>query len=209
MSRSSSAAADTSPSAESRTQDSPANHDIDLDEFSPDLSEEDTDMDDVLIGDALPFSGEPSLENNNKTKECGEFSAHKSSKYNNDVGNQSHQTNGNSMVAKLQKKIDELYNDSIMTDDLEVIDKYNQLIDKYESMRDSLMRPKSKTNTQKSKKSESKQKSIKIHNNDIPFFQLMDNPQTSKTDNKISYGSAETFASVFETIIKVNDLDIA
>jgi hypothetical protein len=36
----------------------------------------------------------------------------------------------------------------------------------------------------------------------------MDDPPNIKTDNKISYESAETFVSAFETIVRINDLNI-
>lgn len=58
-----------------------------------------------------------------------------------------------------------------MTDDLDVVTKLSKLIEKYESMRDNLIKP---------------------NLNGTPFFQLMDVPQTSKTDNMVLYEGAET-----------------
>lgn len=54
------------------------------------------------------------------------------------------------------------------------------------------------------------QKSIKNNYKkiDIPFFQLNDDPPTTKTENKPSYDNAEMFVSTFEMLLETNDVDI-
>jgi hypothetical protein len=107
------------------------------------------------------------------------------------------------------KKISQLYEESLHISDLDEIEKYDKLIAKYKKLKKELyndepVSPKSNPNQTTS----INDKQNKLNNNDIPFFQLMDDPPNTKTDNKISYESAETFVSAFETIIRINDLNI-
>lgn len=51
-------------------------------------------------------------------------------------------------------------------------------------------------------------KNINTKKIDIPCFQLVDDPSSTKTENKPSYDNAEMFATTFEMILETNEVDI-
>jgi hypothetical protein len=111
----------------------------------------------------------------------------------------------NQFIDKRQK----LLNESLKIEDPNQFEVYQKRITQIDKMIQTL-KANIKNNIQNNhpQQKQKTDKQIKIHKNDIPHFQLIDDELNTKIHTKPSYNNVEAFISAFETIFQLNELDI-
>jgi hypothetical protein len=111
----------------------------------------------------------------------------------------------NQFIDKRQK----LLNESLKIEDPNQFEVYQKRIAQIDKMIQTL-KANIKNNTQNNhpQQKQKTDKQIKIHKNDIPHFQLINDELNTKIHTKPSYNNVEAFISAFETIFQLNELDI-
>ncbi|KAG2230137.1 hypothetical protein INT48_001479 [Thamnidium elegans] len=106
------------------------------------------------------------------------------------------------LINLYEKKIRQLFKKQLFSEDADELVKNNQLIKQLKLSIQQLKNDEAKVVTQ------NVPTKINQKRFDVPFFQLNDDPSACKSENKPSYDNAETFVSMFEMILKTNDVDI-
>ena len=107
------------------------------------------------------------------------------------------------LILLYQQKIRKLMKQQLETDNLAEVSHIRELINELKSTISQLKNFGKKDQDQRNMISRNSTKKI-----DIPYFQLVDDPITSKSENRPSYDNAEMFVSTFEMILETNDVDI-
>ena len=106
------------------------------------------------------------------------------------------------LINLYEKKIRQLFKKQLFSEDADELIKNNQLIKQLKLSIQQMKNDEIKINTQNEPTKNTPKRF------DVPFFQLNDDPSACKSENKPSYDNAETFVSMFEMILKTNDVDI-
>jgi hypothetical protein len=114
------------------------------------------------------------------------------------------------LIAQYDAKINALHVQQLKETNLDKVKEINALIQQFEAALEKL---KNKENPEKkmekiTKPQKDTQNTKTIPTGSIPFFQLEDDANATKTDGKTSYESAETFLTAFENIISGHSMDI-
>lgn len=201
---------------------SPEVSETDQDTALPDLNAMDLDSDEELdppSADAISFDKKnvmsTSINNTTPIIEGNKVCFHTSSKRI-DGGYITKSDTNHSVVIEeenlavlYQQKINKLMKRQLASDDVSEVMKIRELINELKSTLTQF------NNTDK-QEVDSNTRSIQNKNNnnnnnkkiDIPYFQLVDDPVSTKSENKPSYDNAEMFATTFEMILETNDVDI-
>lgn len=108
------------------------------------------------------------------------------------------------LVILYQRKINRLIKLQLNTDDITEVTRYRELINQFKATVSQLKDdPRKETNINKNTANKFNNKKIAI-----PYFQLLDDPSNTKTENRPSYDNAEMFVSTFEMILETNDVDV-